>query len=1027
MKPGSPRPQAWSTQRRDAASVEPSKCCGKSRHRTRTGPAGTLESRSFAGPKQALTPLFFVVTQRRVLTVALLLVCGTAAVAVHGDDRWPFRRPQPVVPPAVEGVDPSPNGIDAFILAQLRAHGLSWAPAASPEQLLRRVYFDLIGLPPTPAEVDAFVEDPDPRAYEKVVDRLLADSRYGERWARLWLDLARYADTAGYEGDPDLPHAWRYRDYVIDAFNNDKPYDSFIKEQIAGDEFQEIMGAGDLPGNPPERVVALTFLRLAPFTEPRGDETRHELLSEMTSTVGEVFLGLTVGCAKCHDHKYDRIPTKDFYRMKAFFSTIQIPRPEPGDGYQIGGPSPAAFYRPGEKEWAQRERQKYQQQVADAKKELEAFRADVMKRVDTAKGAGLGLQMLGKRGNNYVFGKTSVSDGALHLTVVNSDSQDWQFFTDESGPNAEGSLSGRDQGEWFADLSAPRHITLGQHTAGTGKPAGAGHEGHFAELILYDHPLNEQERRHVAGYVQRKYQGSRAGAEQPPLEGVRLWLDAADLDGDAATPNPSDGHRIAAWTDKIAGIRLEQRQSELQPTLGTLGESGAPAVRFQTSFLAGDVSQAPFLADQRGALVLVYSATHRGEGYGLEIGGEETFLSTVIYPSAVQPKFEELLQDQQLVTDAERQRYRYLSGRASFVKQHLKRLQPVAMSLRHSYGPPYEPGVPTSRVMIRGEYDQPGEVVKAGFLSCITGHQRPATIRLDPFKRWPTRSRRMALANWIASADNPLTARVLVNRLWHWHFGGGLVATPSDFGKLSGGPSHPELLDWLANQFISARWSIKAMHRLMVTSRTYRQTSQHANPPAREIDPENRMLWRYTRRRLSAEAVRDSVLAVSGRLNPEQFGLPIFPPLPGDVAEAVKYTDSKWDTQHGPEGRKRSIYIYQQRTLTMPLMQVFDSLVCDQSRPRRRTSITPLQALAMYNGEFVNEEANYFAERVRNEAGDDPAAQIDHAFRLALCRLPTAKERARLSQFRQVRGSSPESLTALCRILYNTNEFMYID
>ncbi|MDP7205600.1 MAG: DUF1549 domain-containing protein, partial [Pirellulaceae bacterium] len=278
----------------------------------------------------------------RTSLLAVVLLCATVlmprqATAEEEDRPWAFTPPRAVEPPVVDHADRVLNPVDAFVLARLEEQGLELAPAADRRTLVRRLYMDLVGLPPTPGEVRAFVDDEDPAAYEKLVDRLLDDSRYGERWARHWLDLARYADTAGYEGDPDLPHAWRYRDYVIDSFNRDKRYDLFIKEQIAGDEFSEILGAGDLPGVDAEKVVAMTFLRLAPFTEPRGDESRHEMLSEMTSTVGSVFLGMTVGCAKCHDHKYDAIPTRDFYRMKAFFATIQIPRPEPGDGFQIGG------------------------------------------------------------------------------------------------------------------------------------------------------------------------------------------------------------------------------------------------------------------------------------------------------------------------------------------------------------------------------------------------------------------------------------------------------------------------------------------------------------------------------------------------------------------------------------------------------------------------------------------------------------------------------------------------------------------
>jgi hypothetical protein len=453
-------------------------------------------------------------------------------------------------------------------------------------------------------------------------------------------------------------------------------------------------------------------------------------------------------------------------------------------------------------------------------------------------------------------------------------------------------------------------------------------------------------------------------------------------------------------------------------------------VRFEDDFLAGPLRNAAFLKDGDGSIVVVYTARHSHEGYGFEIGGNNQFISTFINPGAAgRENLDAVIAgaDSNLITPDERRRYRLLSNRDRFVKQQLKRLQPVAMSLRHSYGPPYEPGVPTSRVMIRGQYDSPGEVVQAGFPSVVTGNQGPATIRLDPFKRWPTRSRRMALANWIASPDNPLTARVMVNRLWHWHFGRGIVATPSDFGALSDGASHPELLDWLAIHFVKNKWSIKAIHRLIVTSATYRQTSLHTNAKAAQLDPDNKLLWRFRRRRLEAEAVRDSVLTVSGRLNPEQFGLPIFPPLPGDIEERVKYSESKWNTQLGPEGRKRSIYIYQQRTLTMPFLQVFDSLVCDESRPRRRHSVTPLQALAMYNGDFVSGEARHFAERLKAEAGDDTAAQIELAFRIALARAPSGDEVHTMNQLIAATTSPDAGVVGMCRVLLNSNEFVYVD
>ncbi len=958
----------------------------------------------------------------------MLLFVPVLCVRAQENGEWPFYPPRDAEPPAVKSKWIR-NGIDSFVLKRLNRTGLEPAPEATPRQLVRRLYFDLLGLPPSPADVEEFLQDESDAAYEALVDRLLKDSRYGERWARLWLDLARYADTAGYEGDPDLPHAWRYRDYVIDAFNNDKPYDVFIKEQIAGDEFDEVMGAGDLPGTSPERVVAMTFLRLAPFTEPRGDETRHQLLSEMTSTVGSVFLGLTVGCAKCHDHKHDNIPTEDFYRLKAFFSTVSIPRPEPGDGFQIGGSLAAPFYRKDEQAWANEQRKKFEREIGDSKRQLEQLTKTLNTKLGG--GAGFGLQAMGgPLGNHYIFGRTSVHEGDLHTSIVNCDGKHWTFYVDNRIESKTGSNAGSNQGQWFGDLPNPQHVSLGQYSEGTGqiKVADAHHVGEFAQVLVYDHPLSEVER-----VALDKWQAAKCVSE-PPRQGLRFWLDASDLDAERASSNPKDGSHVARWTDRISGITLAQDDPKLQPTLAVVSSNGDGAdatgiagVRFEGNFLSGPINDVAFTQDQAGSLVVVYTARHSHEGYGFEVGGDGAFLSSFINPGAsARESLDSILNDDEnsLVSTEDRQRYHWLSGREGFLRQRLKRLQPVAMSLRHSYGPPYEPGVPTSRVMIRGEYDNPGDVVTAGFLSCITGNREPATIRLDPFKRWPTRSRRMALAQWIASPDNPLTARVMVNRLWHWHFGRGIVATPSDFGQLSGGPSHPELLDWLALQFVKEKWSVKAVHRLIVTSATYRQTSLRTDNQAEESDPDNLLLWRFRRRRLEAEAVRDSVLKASGRLNSEQLGLPIFPPLPDGIEERVKFSSSKWDTQRGPEGRKRSIYIYQQRTLTMPFMQSFDALVCDESRPRRRHSITPLQALAMYNGSFVSEEASHFAARVVQEMGDDITKQITYAFQIALSRPPSTRE---LAELRTLANSGKSRLTAVCRVLLNSNEFIYVD
>jgi len=634
--------------------------------------------------------------------------------------------------------------------------------------------------------------------------------------------------------------------------------------------------------------------------------------------------------------------------------------------------------------------------------------------------------MGGSLGNNYVFDQTKVNDGGLHVAITACDGELWQFFTDGKGPSSTGRNAGQNIGQWFGDLAAPKHVALGQYSEGTGTPKQAHHVGSFAEIMIYDRRLDELGRKAVGDYVQAKYNGIDSSLDLP-RDGLAFWLDASDLDADPETENLADGQLVGKWTDRVAGITITQDDPELQPVVDTLGKTNAPAVRFNADFLVGPLGDASFLDDQAGTIIVVFSADHSHEGYGFEVGGDGAFIGTFINPEAgSRMRLDDALADtsNKLITDNERERYRWLSAREPFLKQQLKRLKPVAMSLRHSYGPPYEPGVPTSRVMIRGEYDNPGEVVEAGFPSCITGHQNPAPIRLDPFKRWPTRSRRMALADWIASPENPLTARVIVNRLWHWHFGRGIVRTPSDFGALSDGPSHEQLLDWLAIKLVDGKWSLKAIHRLIVTSATYRQASLHSNGQAAKVDPDNKLLWRFRRRRLEAEAIRDSVLAVSGRLNPEQFGLPIFPPLPDNIEQRVKYSTSKWDTQHGPEGRKRSIYIYQQRTLTMPYMQAFDALVCDESRPRRSHSVTPLQALAMYNGAFVGEEVKRFAERVKKESQSDVGQQLERAFRIALARPPSEEEKEQLMAFLE---GADGGIVGVCRVLINCNEFIYID
>ena len=778
------------------------------------------------------------------------------------DEYWAFKKPLRHAIPKVHAKYWPRNEIDYFILGELEDKGLSPSPEAERSVLIRRLYFNLTGLPPPYEEVAEFVNDPSPTAYEDLVDRLLADPRYGERWARHWLDLARYADTNGYEGDRDFPHAWRYRDYVIDAFNHDKPYDRFVKEQIAGDEFFKVTSAaGYPPPAEPEQAVALTFLRLAPFTEPRGEETRDLLLSEMTTTVSTVFLGLTMGCAKCHDHKYDPIPARDFYRMKAFFAAVRIPRAK----IEVGGPLPAEFYRPGDKERFDARRSRREKQLKDLKAQFEDFRKPLLERLTLAK------------------------------------------------------------------------------------------RGEISEL---------EKRRHELALEIKKARGD-----------LRVNSEAPAPESDAKSRKLE-----LAITEKTAELKkLTEKLAQLKP-------------KDQESLVT--------LRDLKKAINNEADNT---------VGFEKR---------------------EELFSPAEKEEFNQSTADILALERAVERLQPMAMSLTNFDGPPYAPSVPTIYVLNRGQHDQPGEPVEPGFPSAVTGHSRPATIEIDRYKKHPSRGRRMALANWIASPGNPLTSRVMVNRLWQFNFGRGIVETASNFGKNGKPPTHPELLDWLALRFVEDEWSVKAIQRLILTSSTFRQSSFREDPKAEKIDPNNRLLWRFDRRRLEAEEIRDTILAMSGHMNRERGGPPVFPPLPEGLAQQLSAETrgaARWDTTRGPDAWRRSIYVYQRRSQPLPFLEVFDSPPLTLPCERRESSVTPLQALTMYDSGFVNTEAEAIAERIVRESGSRNGGHVRRAFQLAFGRNPHPDELNEAQRFVRTRESGQEALVALCRVLLNSNELLYID
>lgn len=624
---------------------------------------------------------------------------------------WSF---QPIRKPLIPQVRSSAwvrNPIDAFILAKLESK--NWQPAAPArdDQLVRRVFLDLTGLPPTIAEQDAFARDPN---WVRLVTDLLSRPAYGERWGRHWLDLVRFAESNGYERDGTKPEAWRYRDYVIASFNKDKPFDRFIAEQLAGDELPDVNA---------ETLIALGYNRLGPWDDEPADpaEDRFDQLDDLVSTTSQAFLGLSLGCARCHNHKFDPLTAQDYYSMVAIFNGLKRPQ-----------------------------------------------------------------------------------RGRTELT--------------------------RPVGTWTQI---------------------------------------EQERR-----------------------------------------------------------RDERIESEM--------------ARAALQFLA------------------------TGET-------NPTIVANINSLKSTQPDL----------------------PRAYFL------WEPSSTPVK-------------TNLLVRGKASRPGPEVPPAVPVILTSAQ-PAFPEGGP----RTSGRRLTLAKWLASPDNPLTARVIVNRVWQFHFGEGLVRTPSDFGKLGEKPTHPELLDYLATWFMENGWSFKKLHHLILTSNTYRMSKTY-NSAYGTDDPEGRYWWRFPYRRLEAEAIRDSMLAVSGKLNPAMGGPSIYPEIPDAALAGSSDPDKIWKNSPEPDRNRRTVYAFLKRSMIVPMLDVLD--LCDTARSsakRMTTSVAP-QALTLFNGEFANNQAKAFAARLQREAGPQPEQQIELAYRLALGRKPTRAETAKMLDFLH-----RESIQQLARVILNLNEFVY--
>ena len=722
---------------------------------------------------------------------------------------WAFQPIQNPDIPMVADETKAANSIDAFLLWELSKQGLGFSVLANKRQLLRRAKFDLLGLPPTPDEIDRFVSDDSPQAFERMIDRLLASPHYGEKWGRQWLDLVRYAETAGFNADPFRPMAYKYRDYVIRAFNNDTPYDRFVQEQIAGDE---------LFPNSTAALIATGFNRMWPDESNASNVelARQDALNDLTANVGAAFLGLSIGCAQCHDHKFDPILQEDFYQLQSFFAGIVLQ-----DRVPIGTADELADYQRKLKLWMRQ--------------------------------------------------SESVRD-ELHII--------------------------------------------------------------------------EQTARNQASLIKR-------------LKFPKIVLDAIDT---APEKRTALQHQLAFWSVRQIEVNEKQLASKL---------------------------------------------------------------------SAEQKK------------------------RRAELKQQLAKLQKQrpkpprfldAMATREVAS-----GPPKTHLLDGGSYNKPLHELQPGYLKIIAGVNNLANI-VPP--REGTVGRRTTLAKWLTDPRNPLTARVMANRIWQGHFGSGLVGNANDLGIQTAPPRHPELLDWLASEFIARDWSIKSMHRLIMTSNAYRQSTFRVPadgdlPKAAKIDPANELYWHYQRRRLSAESIRDAMLTIAGKLNPKMYGLGVKPQLPPKFSSREKWEVSKQESARN----RRSVYIHAKRNLPYPLLKVFDFPDMHESCAKRAQTTVAPQALMILNSDLVLKFAEALAVRLLRESdSEDLGPLIQRAYVATFSRMPEEQELTMATEFisqqqqliatqkkdgkevKPINGlpKSADPIKAMaivdfCHVLLNANEFLYIE
>jgi len=677
---------------------------------------------------------------------------------------WSYQPVNAPTQPTVNNQNWVRTPIDAFILAPLEAKGLVPSPDADRAAFVRRATLDAWGLIPTPEEVTSFVNDTSSNAYEKLADRLLASPRYGERQARRWLDLARYADSTGFDNDETRPNLWRYRDYVINSFNQDKPYDHFVKEQLAGDE---------IAPNDQSALIATGFLRNFPDNPNARDlvQKKYQITTDVTDTVGKVFLGQTVECARCHNHKFDKISQKDYFSLQSFFAnTIAVDNIPSAKGLQ---------------------EVEYQKANAKYEEALQPIRA----------------------------AKKALIDPVRELAN--------KYYKERYSENTLVSLN-KPESQWNA----------------------------------HDRWINQN----YGSYIEE--------------DRLANYLQDTSINKDAPDYNPANAERWAEYKKLKEEVK---KLDKLKPN----GSDTVSAMR--------------------------------------ELGHD----------------------------------------------------------------------APVTTVLFGGILDRPLEEVQPAFPEAITS-EKPVIVATAN-----SSGRRTALANWIASPQNPLTARVYVNRVWQQYFGNGIVATVSDFGKAGDKPTNPKLLDYLADKFVKDGWSVKKLHREILLSSVYRQSSAQRED-AIKADPENKLLAVFPRKRLEAEEIRDSLLVASGKLEEKLGGPSVFPPVPANLVTGNSNLDGSplWKVSKDPhDHNRRSIYVFTRRSIPYPLLETFDMASAQEVHSKRDVTTTPLQALALYHSDVVFGWSQALAGRVISEAGNDEAAQLDRLYQILFARSPYQSEKDTLQAF----------------------------